>query len=273
MAPRTFWKGYLKLSLVTCPVTMTPATTDGEKVRFRTLNRKSGQPVVSRYVDAVTGKPVDQDDEVKGYQRGEDDYVMLEDDEIDAVALESTRTIDIDTFVDADSVDWIWFDRPHYLAPDDPVGEEAFSVIRDAMEATGMVGVSRLVMYRRERAVILEPRGKGIVLWTLRYGDEVRDRGDYFDDMKNAKSDPKLMTLIKTLIDERTKPWDPSMVDDPVQERLLEIISAKKKGRKKPAKTKNETAPEETSSNVINIMDALRKSISSESGSKPKKRS
>ena len=262
MAPRSFWKGYLKLSLVTCPVAMVPATTDQEKVRFHTLNRKTGNRVVSQYVDSVSGKPVDEDDEVKGYQRGEDEYVLLEDDEIDAVALESTRTIDIEMFVPRESIDWIWYDKPHYLTPDDPVGEEAFSVIREGMEATGKVGISRLVMYRRERAVMLEPRGRGIVLWTLRYGDEVRDKEGYFGDIPNGKADPQLMTLVKTLIDERSKPWDPKMVDDPVQDRLLEIIAAKKKGKKRPAKAKSAEA--EPPSNVINIMDALRKSIASE---------
>ncbi|MBZ9654597.1 non-homologous end joining protein Ku [Phyllobacterium lublinensis] len=267
MAPRSFWKGYLKLSLVTCPVAMVPATTEEEKVRFHTLNRKTGNRVVSQYVDSVSGKPVDEDDEVKGYQRGEDEYVMLEDDEINAVALESTRTIDIEMFVPRESIDWIWYDKPHYLTPDDPVGEEAFSVIRDAMEATGRVGISRLVMYRRERAVMLEPRGLGIVLWTLRYGDEVRDRDAYFGDIKSDTTDAQLMTLVKTLIDERTKPWDPKMVDDPVQDRLLEIIAAKKKGKKRPAAKKAEPEP---TSNVINIMDALRKSIASES--KPTKK-
>ncbi|MER8435890.1 Ku protein [Mesorhizobium sp. M1312] len=264
MAPRPFWKGYLKLSLVTCPVAMTPATTESEKVRFHTLNRKSGHRVVSQYVDAVSGKPVAEDDEVKGYQRGEDEYVLLEDDEIDAVALESTRTIDIDMFVDADSIGWIWYDKPHYLTPDDPVGEEAFSVIRDAMKSTGTVGISRLVMYRRERAVMLEPRGKGIVLWTLRYGDEVRDPEDYFGKIEDAQPDPKLMDMVSTLIDERTKQWDPAMTGDPVQARLLEIIASKKKGKKSPAKAKAKA--EQPPSNVINIMDALRKSIGSEAG-------
>lgn len=262
MAPRPFWKGYLKLSLVTCPVAMTPATSETEKVRFHTLNRKSGNRVVSQYVDSVTGKPVDEDDEVKGYPRGEDEYVLLEDDELDSVGLESTRTIDIEMFVPADSIGPIWFDKPHYLAPDDPVGEEAFSVIRDAMASTGMVGVSRLVMYRRERAVMLEPRDKGIVLWTLRYGDEVRDAEDYFGGIGSDKTDPELMTLVKTLIDERTKSWDPKMVDDPVQHRLLDIIAAKKKGRKRPAAAAK-SEPEKPS-NVINIMDALKKSLASE---------
>lgn len=266
MAPRSFWKGYLKLSLVTCPVAMTPATTENEKVRFHTLNRKTGNRVVSRYVDAASGKPVDEDDEAKGYARGEDDFVLLEEDELEAVALESTRTIDIEMFVPADSIEWVWYDKPHYLTPDDPVGEEAFSVIRDAMHSTGKVGISRLVMYRRERAVMLEPRGNGIVLWTLRYGDEVRDPDDYFEKIDSGKTEPKLMRLVATLIEERSKPWTPDMVGDPVQERLLDIIAAKKKGKKRPAKVKEE--PEEAKpDNVVNIMDALRKSISSEAKS------
>jgi DNA end-binding protein Ku len=262
MAPRSFWKGYLKLSLVTCPVAMTPAITENEKVRFHTLSRKTGNRVVSRYVDAVSGKPVDEDDEVKGYQRGESEYVLLEDDELDAVGLESTRTIDIDMFVNADSVGWIWFDKPHYLTPDDTVGEEAFCVIRDAMESTGTVGISRLVMYRRERAVMLEPKGKGIVLWTMRYGDEVRDPSDYFDKIGGGKIDPKLMNLVTALIDERIQSWDPEMVSDPVQARLLDLIASRKKGRTRPAKAKAET--DKPPSNVIDIMDALRKSIGSE---------
>ena len=261
MAPRAFWKGYLKLSLVTCPVAMSPAISQEEKVRFRTLNGKTGNPLVSRYVDSVTGKPVGDDDEVKGYQRGENDYVMLEDEEIDAVALESTRTIEIETFVPRETIEWIWYDAPHYLVPNDAVGEEAFSVIREAMASTGTVGISRVVLYRRERAVMLEPRGKGIVLWTLRYGDEVRPEKNYFDGVKAAKPDSKALSLVKTLIKERTKDWDPKMVDDPVQDRLLDIIAAKKKGRKRPAKPK---AAPETSGNVINIMDALRKSIKAE---------
>lgn len=268
MATRIFWKGYLKLSLVTCPVAMTPATSEDEKVRFHTLNRATQNRVVSRYVDSVTGRPVDQDDEVKGYERGEGEFVLLEDDELDAVALESTRTIDIETFVPRDSVDWIWFDKPHYLTPNDPVGEEAFSVIRDAMAASRMVGISRLVMYRRERAVLLEPRDRGIVLWTLRYGEEVRQPDAYFEEMKKMKTEAKLMTLAETFIEENTRPWTPEMAQDPVQDRLLEIIAAKKKGHRKPTREKAET-PQATASNVINIMDALRKSVAAER--KPKK--
>ncbi|PZQ96129.1 MAG: Ku protein [Cereibacter sphaeroides] len=264
MAPRSFWKGYLKLSLVTCPVAMTPATSENDKVRFHTLNADTGNRVVSQYVDAVSGKKVKEDAEVKGYRRGENDYVILEDDELDAVALESTRTIDIETFVAADSIEWVWYDKPHYLTPNDPVGEEAFSVIRDAMASTGTVGISRVVLYRRERAVMLEPRDKGIVLWTLRYGDEVRDEKDYFAAISKEKADAPLMTLVTKLIEERTAPWNPDMVADPVQAKLLELIAAKKKGRKPPSKAKSSDAK---SSNVINIMDALKRSIASESKS------
>lgn len=271
MAGRTFWKGYLKLSLVTCPVAMTPATTDSEKVRFHTLNRATGNRIVSEYVDGVTGDPVESEDEVKGYERGENDHVMLEDEELDAVALETTRTIDIEMFCPRDSVGWIWYDKPHYLAPNDKVGEEAFSVIREAMAATGVVGISRLVLYRRERAVLLEPRDRGIVLWTLRYGDEVRDAADYFGDLDDDEQDPKLMSLVTSLIEERTRSWSADMVDDPVQARLLALIRSKKrKGGAKPAKPKPE--PPQTGGNVVNIMDALRKSLASSGKGKTKPR-
>lgn len=195
-----------------------------------------------------------------------DDYVLLEDDELEAVALESTRTIDIDMFVPADTIEWIWYDKPHYLVPNDKVGEEAFSVIRDAMASTGTVGISRLVLYRRERAVMLEPRDKGIVLWTLRYGDEVRDEKDYFGRIGEGKVDAGLMKLVTRLIEDRTTAWNPGMVGDPVQAKLLDIIAAKKKGRKRPAKAKAE--PEAPANNVINIMDALKRSIASEGKTK-----
>jgi DNA end-binding protein Ku len=265
VAPRSFWKGYLKLSLVTCPVAMMPAITDSEKVRFHTLNRATGNRILSRFVDAETGEPVDDDDEIKGYQSGTDEYVALEDEELELVAPESTRTIDIDMFVPRDSIGWIWYDRPHYLVPDDPVGEEAFSVIRDAMATTDTVGISRLVLYRRERAVMLVPWDRGIVLWTLRYGDEVREPEAYFGDLKAGTINPRLKGLVTKLIDERTKAWDPEMVTDPVQDQLLQIIAAKKKG-KRARKPKSEPEP---ASNVVNIMDALRRSIALE-GKRPK---
>ncbi|MBW9064548.1 Ku protein [Rhizobium herbae] len=264
MALRPYWKGYLKLSLVTCPVQMMPATSENEKVRFHTLNRQTRNRVVSHYVDSVTGKEVKEEDEVKGYQRGENEYVILEDEELDNVALESTKTIDISTFTPRDSIEWIWLDTPYYLSPNDPVGQEAFSVIRDAMQAQNMVGISRLVISRRERAIMLEPRGKGIVLWTLRYGDEVRDEDSYFEAIGDEKADSEMMPLVRQLIKKQTRDWHPKMVADPVQERLLDIIAAKKKSLKKPAKTRGKPAPSAPPNNVVNIMDALKKSVAAE---------
>ncbi|MGQ2903512.1 MAG: non-homologous end joining protein Ku [Neoaquamicrobium sediminum] len=266
MAPRSFWKGYLRLSLVTCRVAMVPATSPRGKVRFHTINRATGNRVESRYVDEETGKPVRESDEVKGYPVSEDRFILLEDDELEAVALESARTIDIDTFVARDEIPWIWLDKAHYLTPDDKIAEEAFSVIRDAMAATGRVGISRVVLYRRERALMLEPRGKGIVVWTLRYGDEVREAEDYFSGIDEGKPDTKALRMIGKLIDERTAEWDPSMVQDPVQKRLKRIISSKKKKQKPPAPRKGgkKEAPAETPDNVVSIMDALRKSVEAE---------
>lgn len=265
MAPRPYWKGYLKLSLVTCPVQMMPATSENEKVRFHTLNRQTQNRVVSHYVDSVTGKEVKEEDEVKGYQRGENDYVMLEDEELENVALDSTKTIDISTFTPRDSIEWIWLDTPYYLSPNNAVGQEAFSVIRDAMESQDMVGISRLVISRRERAVMLEPRGKGIVLWTLRYGDEVRDENTYFAGIGDETADSDMMPLVQQLIKKQTQHWDPKMVIDPVQDRLLDIIAEKKKALKKPSKTKAKApASAPAPSNVINIMDALKKSVAAE---------
>ena len=228
MADPTYWKGYLKLSLVTCPVSLTPATTDRDKVRFHTLNRATGHRVASQYVDSETGKAVADDDEGKGYETADGKFVILEDEDLESVALESTRTIDIDCFVPKNSISWIWYDTPYYLAPSDKVGEEAFSVIRQAMATTDVVGISRLVLFRRERAVMLAPRDNGIVLWTLRYGDEVRDPEAYFADIKAPKAEAKLANLVKSLIEERMKEWDPSMVKDPVQENLLKIIEIEK---------------------------------------------
>jgi DNA end-binding protein Ku len=260
MAPSYYWKGYLKLSLVTCPVAMRPATSESEKVRFHTLNRETGNRVVSQYVDSVTGKPVKEGNEAKGYARGENDYVILTDDDLDRVALDTVKTIDIEKFVPADSIDWVYLEKPHYLTPDNAVGNEAFAVIRDAMKSDQVVGVSKLVIGRRERAVILEPRDEGIVLWSLRFGDEVRPEESYFEDIDD-EADPDLVPLVQQLIKKKTAHWSPDMASDPIQTSLLKLISDKKKALK-PGKAANggktAAAPK---SNVVNIMDALRKSV------------
>lgn len=268
MAQRAFWKGYLKLSLVTCRVAMTPAVTESAKLRFHNINRKTGNRVVSRYVDADTGKPVDDEDQVKGYERAEDDYVLFEDEELDEVALESTRTIDIESFVPRNSIGWVWYDSPHYLAPADKVSEEAFAVIREAMRKTDTGGIARLVLYRREHPVLLVPRDEGMVVWTLRYGEEVRDAGSIFKTAGEAPSARSAKTMMKKLVEARRRPWDPKLVRDPVEERLHEIIENRTKNPKR-AKPKKSSEPERKD-NVIDIMEALRRSLASEK--KPAKR-
>jgi DNA end-binding protein Ku len=262
MAAPAFWKGYLKLSLVTCPISMTPATTEGEKVRFHTINRKTGRRVRSRYVDVGTERPVNDEDQVKGYETSSDHFVTFEDEELNSVSLESVRTIDIDQFAPADSVPWIFYDSPYYLTPNDKVGDEAYAVIRDAMADKGVVGISRVVLFRRERAVMLQPRDNGIILWTLRYGDEVREPESYFKGIDEGKSDPKLLRMITQLIDERAVPWDASMVHDPVQEQLKDLIAERRKKQSKTRKKVVDAVSEEPQAdNVIDLMSALKKSL------------
>jgi DNA end-binding protein Ku len=244
---------------------MVPATSKSEKVRFHTLNKETGNRVVSQYIDSVTGRPVKDEDEAKGYERGDEDYVILTDEDLESVELETVRTIDIERFVSRDKIEWIYLDTPYYLTANEKIGDEAFAVIRDAMEARNVVGVSRVVLGRRERPVVLEARGNGIVVWTLRFGDEVRPEKDYFTGIgenPNAKSVAALETLIK----KRTKDWSLNMVSDPIQESLLKLIADKKKARK-PVRTttsKTKKKDKETPSNVVNIMDALKKSVQKE---------
>ena len=257
MAPRSSWRGYLRLSLVTCPVAMLPATSEAEKVRFHTLNRATGNRVHARYVDAETGKPVDDEDQVRGYEREDGEYIMFEDEELDAVALESARTIDIDWFVPADSIGWIWYDTPHYLVPDDKVGEEAFSVIREAMVKSNTRAISRVVLHHRERAVLLEPRDKGIILWTLRYGDEVRDEAEYFKGIQ-GKANPKERKTLAQLIDNNTQDWTPSLAGDPVQQALLAMIKTK---QKRPRGSTKKAPGAKRGGNVIDLMAVLKKSL------------
>lgn len=260
MTPRAIWRGHLKFALVGCAVSLSPATSERDKVRFRLLNKRTEHRLRGRYVDARAGRPVGTEDQAKGYPVAEDRHVLLEDEELEAVALESARTIDIETFVPNDSVGWVWLDRPHHLLPDDTPGAEAFAVIREVLRRGGVVGVARLVLNRRERAVMIEPRDKGLVLWTLRYGDEVRDPSALFREVSDEKPDPRALKLFRKLIEARTRPWDPDMVRDPVQDKLLDIIAAKTARR--PAARKVAAPPDAPDpTDVVSILEALRKSV------------
>ena len=263
MAPRPAWKGYLKLSLVTCAVELTNVVTHTEKVSFRVLNRKTGNTVKRIYVDAQTGKPLGDGDEVKGYEVSDGDFVHIEEDEIEAVQIESSHTMSLDGFVDKSSIQQIYLDTPYYVAPADAVSEEAFAVIRDAMAGKKMAGLARIVLYQRERPVVIEPLGKGMVLTTLRYDNTVRQPDTVFGDIKAVKTDQEMTDLAELIIDKKKAKFDPSKFDDKYEDALLELIRAKKAGKKAP---KAEAAPKP--SNVVNLFDALKKSLSSDAGSK-----
>jgi len=259
MAPRANWKGYLKLSLVSCSVALFPATTTRERVRFNIINRETGNRVRYEVVDADTGEEVAQEDRVKGYKSG-DKYVLLEEDELDEVALESTHTIDIESFVPREEVDEIYLDESYYLVPDDKVGEEAFAVIREAMRAKGLVGLARVVLYRRERLLMLQPRGNGIAGTLLRYKNEVRDEADYFDDIPDVKVPKDMRDLAVHILETKKAKFDPSKFEDRYERALKKLIAAKQAGKEPPA------APAPEPSNVINLMDALRRSVQAEHG-------
>lgn len=262
MAPRPAWKGYLKLSLVTCAVELTNVVTHTEKVSFRVLNRKTGNTVKRIYVDAQTGKPLGDGDEIKGYEVSDGDFVHIDEDEIEAVQIESSHTMSLDGFVDKASIQQIYLDTPYYVAPADKVSEEAFAVIRDAMAGKKMAGLARIVLYSRERPVVIEPLGKGMVLTTLRYDNTVRQPGIVFDDIKAVKTDQEMTDLAELIIDKKKATFDPSKFDDKYEDALLELIRAKKAGKKAPQATAAAKP-----SNVVNLFDALKQSLSSDAGS------
>jgi DNA end-binding protein Ku len=268
MAPRPAWKGYLKLSLVTCAIELTNVVTHAEKVSFRILNRKTGNTVKRIYVDAETGKPLEEGDEVKGYEVSDGDFVHVEEDEIEAVQIESSHTMSLDGFVDKASIEQIYLDTPYYVSPADKVSEEAFAVIRDAMAKKKMAGLARIVLYSRERPVVIEPLGKGMVLTTLRYDNTVRQPGTVFGEIKAAKTDDEMIDLAEHIIDKKKTKFDPSKFDDRYEDALLELIRAKKAGRKAP-RAKAPPKP----SNVVNLFDALKKSLNADGGGKTGKSS
>lgn len=256
MAPRPAWKGYLKLSLVSCAVELTGATDHSEKVSFRVINRKTGNTVRRQYIDSVSGKPVEDDDEVKGYEIGDDEYLLVEEDEIDAVQIESSHTLSIEQFVDRADIPQIYFDTPYYVTPSDDVSEEAFAVIREAMARQKKAGIARIVLYRRERPVMIEPFDKGLLLTTLRYDKTVRKPDEIFRGMAKTKIDPELIDLATHIIDKKQASFDPSGFEDRYETALLALIQAKQKGKKPPV-----VQAAERPANVVNLFDALKKSL------------
>ena len=254
MAPRPSWKGFLKLSLVACAVSMYPATTTSQRIRLNIINKATGNRIHNEVVDAETGEPVEAEDRVKGYQVEKDQYVLLDDEELDNVALASTHTIDIDEFVPMADVDRIYLDESYYIAPQDDVAQEAFAVIREAMHKEDLAGLARVVVYRRERLLLLRPRGKGLMATTLRYQDEVRDESEYFDDIPSTKVPADMLKLATHILETKKGKFDPAKFEDRYETALKELVKAKQAGKKPPV------ASDSRPSNVVNLMDALRRS-------------
>jgi DNA end-binding protein Ku len=258
MAPRPNWKGYLKLSLVSCSVALYSATSTSQRVRFHIINRETGHRVRNLVIDAETEEPVEQADRVKGYEVEKGQYVLVEDDELDEVALESTHTIDVESFVPRDQVDEIYLDESFFIVPNDKVGYDAFAVIRDAMKQEGLVGLARVVLYRRERILMLQPRGKGLMATALRYNTEVRDEKDYFSDIPNIKVPADMLDLAIHILSSKKTHFDADKFEDRYESALTDLIKAKHAGKPVP----KPAAPRP--SNVINLMDALKRSVKAE---------
>ena len=256
MAPRPSWKGYLKLSLVSCPVALYPAASSSEKVSFHMLNGETHNRLKQQYVDSETGDIVERDDRVKGYEVSKGDYIIVSDDELADVKIESSHTIDIEKFVPKTEIDALYFDNNYFLAPDDKVGEEAFAVIREAMQTRKMVGIARVVLFGKERMIMLEPRSKGLVGTTLRYAYEVRAAGGYFDEIPKVDISKELLDLASHIIDTKVGKFDPAEFKDRYQDAVVELIRAKQAGHA-PSTDKGTERP----SNVVNLMDALRRSL------------
>jgi DNA end-binding protein Ku len=256
MAPRAYWKGYLKLSLVSCPIALNPATSSSERVSFRQINKKTGRRLRQQMIDDETHEPVAAEDRGKGFEVAKNEYLLIEDDELEALEVESNHTIDIDTFVPAAQIDKRFYDSPYYIVPSDTVGQEAFAVIRDAMKGKGMVALGRIVVSKRERVIALEPYDKGLIGTTLHYPYEVRNSADYFDEIPDVKVQDEMLKLAEHILATKTGDFDPAQFKDRYEEAVVELI--RKKRENIPVKTEKE-AP--AAPNVINLMDALRRSV------------
>jgi len=265
MAPaRAFWKGYLKLSLVSCPIALYTGTSVTERVSFRQINKKTGNRLRQQLVDEVTREPVENEDKGRGYEYAKGAYIEVDDDELDAIAVESNHTIEIDSFVPRAQIDERYLDSPYYIMPNDQVGQEAFAVIRDAMRGKGMVALARVVLAKRERVIMLQPWDKGLMGTTLRYPYELRDAKEYFDELPNVKVAPDMLKLAEHILETKEADFDPSQFVDHYEEAVVDMLKKKQAGLATP-KGKAVEPPR----NVINLMDALKKSLAADKGARP----
>jgi DNA end-binding protein Ku len=266
VAPRAYWKGYLKLSLVSCPIALFPATSEREKISFHQINKETGNRIRYKKVDADTGDEVENAAIVKGYEVAKGEYIELEPDELEAVALESKRVIEIEEFVPRGEIDELYLRDPYYIVPDGDVGQQAFAVIREAIRKEGMVALGKIVFTSREHIIALEARGKGMMGVTLRYPYEVRNEEDYFDTIEDEKIPKDMIDLAVHIVATKMGHFKPQQFKDEYEDALKDLLRKKQRGEK--IQTPKEHAP----SNVVNLMDALRQSVKSGGGNGNKAR-
>jgi Ku protein len=268
MAPRAYWKGTLKLSLVTCPVALYPAATAAEKTRFHMINRETGNRLKQQMVDSETGDVVEDGDKTRGYELRKGNYVEIDKEELEAVQIESNRAIDIESFVPRDEIDRRYLNHPYYIIPDGKAALDAFAVIRDAMKDEERVALARIVLTNREHMMAIEPLGKGLLGTTLRYPYELRDEDQFFDDIKSPKITKDMVELASHILRTKTAHFDPSKFKDQYEDALKALVKRKAAGKKIEF-----PEPEERPSNVVSLMDALKQSLKGRGGARASARS
>jgi DNA end-binding protein Ku len=261
VAARAYWKGYLKLSLVSCPIALFPATTEREKISFHQINKETGSRIRYRKVDAETGDEVPQENIIKGYEVAKGEYIELDPEELEAVAIDSKHTLEIEEFVPKKDIDELYLRDPYFIVPDGDVGQQAFAVIRDAIHKEGVVALGKVVFTTREHVIALEPRDNGMVGVTLRYPYEVRQAKDYFDVIEDEKVPKDMLDLAVHIVESKKGEFEPEKFEDEYENALKEVLRKKQKGErierpKEPART-----------NVVNLMEALRQSVKEGGGS------
>jgi DNA end-binding protein Ku len=258
MAPRAYWKGYLKLSLVSCPVTLLPATSEREKIRFHQINRKTGNRIKYCKLDAATDEPVSDDDIVKGYEVGKGRYVEITEDELEAVAIGSTHTIEIDQFVPRDEIDQLYWNTPYFISPADEFSRQAFAVLREAIRKESMVALGHVVFKMREHVIAIVARGRGMLGVTLRYPYEIRNEADYFEQIPEEKVPKDMLDLAAYIVERKAGHFAPERFQDHYENALKELIKKKLHGER------IEKPQERSPATVISLMDALRKSVAAD---------
>src|ERR1700733_11708777 len=260
MAPaRAFWKGYLKLSLVSCPIALYTGTSSTERVSFRQINTKTGNRLRQQVVDEVTREPVEGEAKGRGYEYAKNAYIPVDDDELEALAVESKHTIEIDSFVPREQIDQRYLDTPYYITPDGRVGQDAFAVIREAMRGKGMVALGRVVLAKRERVIMLEPWDKGLTATTLRYPYEIRDAKEYFDGIPDVKVETDMLKLAQHILQGKATDFDPSQFVDRYEEAVVAMLKTKLAGRP-VSRGHTPLRPH----HAVNLMEALRRSVAGE---------